>query len=315
MIRHLNSLLLRAALTTAIFVYLLRDIDWPAAVRALAGFSAIGLETFLLLIAADRVLMFARWATLMRMTTTLPLRELARIFFVSSFVGSFLPAGVGGDAARAISLARQTQRPGAAIAGVVLDRLLGLQAVAISGCLGVIAAGSLVPETLRNITLAASLLFIAVSIAALFADSFATWLLHPWRGWRAADALSALSADVSEYRRHPGILWRVAALSLLVQIVRIVLAWDIGRNLGIPLSIGYYWVFMPLNILVTLLPLSIGGFGVPQGAMVWSLAPLGVDSTPAFLLSMLFTLAGTIGNLPGAVLYIRGRTRTPRVDS
>jgi hypothetical protein len=118
---------------------------------------------------------------------------------------------------------------------------------------------------------------------------------------RFADALAV-------YRRHPGVLWRVASLSLAVQAVRISLAWAIGAGLGIDVPFKYYWVFMPLNILVILVPLSLGGFGLPQGAMVWSLRPLGVAPTEAFLLSLLFVLAGVVGNLPGAVIYLSGRT-------
>jgi hypothetical protein len=72
---------------------------------------------------------------------------------------------------------------------------------------------------------------------------------------------------------------------------------------------------MPLNILVTLLPLSVGGFGVPQGAMVWSLGPLQVSATEAFLLSLLFTIAGTIGNLPGALLYLTSAGARARRDA
>ena len=308
MTRHFGFVALRVALTVGIFVYLLRDIDWPAAWHALSGFSLLAIQAFLLLIAADRLLMLARWLLLMRMTTQMPAQELARIFFVSSFIGSFLPSGVGSDAARAISVTRQTNQPGAAIATVVVDRLLGLQAVAISGCVGVIIAGSIVPTALRNTTLVVSLLLVIATVAALFADAIVRLLPAAVRSSKLGRAISSLSDELAEYRSHPGIIWRVAALSFVVQIVRIVLAWVIGRGLGIPLPLSYYWIFMPLNILVTLLPLSIGGFGVPQGAMVWSLAPLGIAATPAFLLSMLFTLAGTIGNMPGAFLYVRGRS-------
>ena len=96
---------------------------------------------------------------------------------------------------------------------------------------------------------------------------------------------------------------------MAVQGSRIVLAWLIGASLGIPLPFGYYWAFMPLNILVILIPVSLGGFGLPQGAMVWTLGPLGVPATAAFLLSTLFVGAGVIGNLPGALLFATGRAR------
>ena len=311
MSRNLAWAGVRIAITVAIFGFLLRDLDWRAAGAALSRLSTTALVAFLLLIAADRLLMLARWVILMRMTTSVPAGELARIFFVSSFVGSFLPAGVGGDAARAISVTRQTREADAAVASVIIDRLLGLQAVAIAGCLGVLLISYPVPEVLRQVTLVASLLMVVVSVGGFFGDVIARALpvvvQRSWAGLAAIRVGSALAA----YRSRTDILWRVATLSLVVQVVRVLIAWVIGRGLGISLPFAYYWVFMPLNILLTLLPLSVGGFGVPQGAMVWSLTPLGVSATEAFLLSLLFTIAGTIGNLPGAALYVVGRSRKP----
>ena len=61
------------------------------------------------------------------------------MFLVSSFVGSFLPAGIGGDAARAWSLAQITSRAGEALASVMVDRLLGVLSLAAMGVAGVLA--------------------------------------------------------------------------------------------------------------------------------------------------------------------------------
>ena len=41
---------------------------------------------------------------------------------------------------------------------------------------------------------------------------------------------------------------------------------------------GYYLLFMPLGLLALLLPVSVSGFGVPQGVIVWLLRPQGVPS-------------------------------------
>ena len=63
------------------------------------------------------------------MTTPPPVGAVLRVFFVSSFVGSFLPASVGSDAVRAYGL-RDHDVPGsAAVASVVMDRALGVVAI------------------------------------------------------------------------------------------------------------------------------------------------------------------------------------------
>lgn len=308
MSRQVGWTAVRVIVTMAIFSYVLRDFDMQAAGSALRGFSLQSITILTALLVADRALMLARWVRLMRTTTDLPLSELGRIFLVSSFVGSFLPAGVGGDAARAVSVSRHTNKPGAAVASVLVDRLLGLLAVAISGCLGVIVARELATEDLYFLTLGASAVLLIGCLCALNADRLAAWVLPAtWHHWTPVRLLAKLSAELSAYRQHAGVLWQVGVLSIIVQATRIVMAWVIGRSLGIALPIDYYLVFMPINILIILIPVSVGGFGLPQGAMVWSTEPFGVSATQAFLLSTLFVLAGTIGNLPGALLYLAGR--------
>lgn len=128
----------RVLVTIAIFTYLLRGIDLSVAATALGEFPWSWILVILALIAIDRLLMCWRWILLIRTTTPMLPEGLVRIFLVSSFIGSFLPAGIGGDAARAFQVGRQTGDVGTAIASVVVDRWLGLITVGIAGCAGVL---------------------------------------------------------------------------------------------------------------------------------------------------------------------------------
>jgi len=300
--------LVRVAVSAAVLAWVARGIDVTAALGALAGFSLAAIGAALALVAVDRLLMMWRWRLLVRPATDLPDRALAHIFFVSSFIGSFLPAGVGGDAARAFAVGRHSGQAGPAMASVIVDRWLGLLAVGLSGCAGLLLTLRGVPDEARGLVVTATVILVCGTVAGLFADRLLERLAPSWlrtgRLWRLA---VRLAAALAEYRDRGAILAKVALLSVAVQALRIVLAFVLGRSLGIDLPFRYYWVFMPLNILVILLPLSLGGFGLPQGTMVWTLGPLGVAPTPAFLLSTLFVGIGIIGNLPGAWLYATGR--------
>ena len=140
---------------------------------------------------------------------------------------------------------------------MVLDRLLGLQAVAVTGCLGVLLISYPVPVGLRQVTLVSSLLMVAISIGGLFADVIGRWLPAALRQTWLGQTTLRLGNALGAYRSRTDIIWRVAALSCVVQGVRVLLAWVIGAGLGITLPFAYYWVFMPLNILLTLLPFSV----------------------------------------------------------
>jgi uncharacterized membrane protein YbhN (UPF0104 family) len=112
---------------------------------------------------------------------------------------------------------------------------------------------------------------------------------------------------VAAYRDHRGALAMVMAWSIAVQVLRITQAWLLGLGLGIAVPFAYYLLVMPLGLLTLLLPVSVSGFGVPQGVIVWLLRPMGVDDALAFALSTLIVLTGLAGNLPGLWLWLGRR--------
>lgn len=305
----LRSWWVRAGITGAILVYLARQIDVGDAWRAMLDADPAALAIVGVLVLVDRVVMIWRWLLLLRASgTPIGSGEAARIFLVSSFVGSFLPAGVGGDAARAYALGQRTAQRGAAVASVAADRILGVIAIAITGAVGVLLyARAEDATTLGRIAAWSAAVVFAGSVAATWADRWLRWL--PERLWHVAPVRWSLRiADgLAAYRATPATLLAVFLLSLAVQWLRIVQAYGLGLGLGIDVPFSYYLVFMPVGLLLLLLPVSISGFGLPQGAIVWMLRPLGVPDPLSLALTTLIILSGLFGNLPGAVLYLRPR--------
>ena len=98
-------------------------------------------------------------------------------------------------------------------------------------------------------------------------------------------------------------LLNVLAGSVAVQLLRVAQAWCLGMALGIPASFMVYLAFIPMILLVMLLPVTINGIGTSQVAFVWFFARAGTPAPAAFALSVLFLGLGVLGNLPGGVLY------------
>ncbi|RPJ83223.1 MAG: UPF0104 family protein, partial [Acidobacteria bacterium] len=131
MTRHLSrSSWIRVAITAAVLAYLFSTIDTAAATRAIVRLSPWHFAGAVALVAFDRFLMICRWTLLLRGSgTPIQFKSAAWIFLTSSFVGSFMPAGIGGDLMRAWTLSRRTSDRGGAIASVTVDRVLGVVAV------------------------------------------------------------------------------------------------------------------------------------------------------------------------------------------
>ena len=297
----------RLAITAAILIYLATQIDMAEAASATAAISLPHLALVLVLVGVDRAVMILRWLLLLRAAgNPIPTGSAARLFLVSSFVGSFLPAGVGGDAARAYGLARENTASSDAIASVAVDRLLGVLSLVLMGVVGLL---TWTPEGADVWRLGVAIgLLGAACLAVFWAGAWLRWLIpaHRHDGFLTRRLLRLTDA-VGRYRNHRSVMVHVFGWSIAVQVLRITQAYILGLGLGMTVPFSYFLMFMPLGLLMLLLPISISGFGLPQGAIVWLLRPMGVADSVSFALSTLIVLTGLAGNLPGLFLWLRAR--------
>jgi glycosyltransferase 2 family protein len=143
----------------------------------------------------------------------------------------------------------------------------------------------------------------------VFSPRAADAVLAMWRTLptgRLRDPVGRLVAAVREYAGWRATLVNVLAGSIAVQALRIVQAYFLGRAIQIDAPMAVYFAFIPLILLVMLLPITINGLGTSQAAFVWFFARAGVAAPSAFALSVLFVALGIVGNLPGGLLCVRG---------
>ena len=264
----------------------------------------------MLLVLADRALMAYRWLLLLRPVepgSRPPLRVVMRIFFVSTFVGTFLPASVGGDAVRAYSLARHNVPMADSIASVFMDRLLGVLSILLMAVFGLLLARDLATDPLVIVALAVTAAASVSAFALVFSSRvasvgrFLSARLPVGRVRRGAHNLIEAVQRYATLARRPPAGARVVDRG----------AGDprgpgvrLGLSLGIAAPLGAYFSFVPLILLVMLLPVTMNGIGTSQAAFVWFFGHAGVARSDAFALSVLFVALGIVGNLPGGFLYV-----------
>jgi len=267
-----------------------------------------------LLVLADRAVMAYRWVVLLCILDPAERPRLAavmRIFFVSTFVGTFLPASVGGDAVRAFSMTQLNVRGRDAIASVFLDRMLGVASVLLMAAVGLTLAQDLASNRTIVVALGVAAAICAATLLLIFSRHAATvasrmLALFPGAVRQTGEGILESIRRYAIYRRQ---LVNVLAGSIAVQALRIIQAYFLGAALGIALPPAAYFAFVPLILLVMLLPVTFNGIGTSQAAFVWFFGRAGVPAPPAFALSVLFVALGVIGNLPGGFLYVSGRRR------
>jgi len=290
-----------------------RDADWRFIVLACV------------LVAIDRVLMAYRWWTLLAPLDAEgrpegrhyessgrrpPIGTVMRIFFVSTFVGTFLPASVGGDAVRAYGLSKEGVAGVDAVASVLMDRLLGVISILI-----VAIGGAMLARDLIDIRA----LFPALALLTILCAAALTVVFSPRAAVAAARILALLPRGretgvrlVSAIQRYATLhlpMANVLVCSIAVQVLRVLQTYCLGLALGLAVPLGVYFALVPIILLIVLMPITINGIGTAQAGFIWLFGRAGVASAPAFALSVLFLAIAVVGNLPGGLLYLSGGKR------
>lgn len=301
---------LRLAFAAALVGYLLWHSDPADVWKAVARASVPPLLIAVALVLFDRALMAYRWFVLLR-----PLEQqnlpafgtILRIFFVSTFVGTFLPASVGGDAVRAYSLANQGVPPADSMASVFVDRMLGVLSVLLMALLGIALARDLAADHTVILALVFTSLACVVAAVLIFsdtADAMAEKAIArlPWA--RIRRITGSLFVSIRRYSNHHGALANVLAGSVVVQVLRVIQAYYLGLAIGVHQPVSTYFAFIPLILLIMFLPITANGIGTSQAAFVWFFTKVGTPPAEAFALSVLFVALGIVGNIPGAAFYV-----------
>ncbi|HXH05041.1 MAG TPA: lysylphosphatidylglycerol synthase transmembrane domain-containing protein [Vicinamibacterales bacterium] len=292
--------------------------DPAAVVRAAAGADPRWLGLAVLLLLPDRALMAWRWLLLLRAfdrARRVPLAAVLRVFFVSTFAGTFLPS-VGGDAVRAIALSRHAVGLAESAATVLMDRLLGIWALLLLGAAGLLASplGRGDPGVIASLGLcAAGCAGVGSFLASERAAAVCRRAVRLLPAAAVRTPIERLLDATRRYRRHPRLLALGTAGSIAAQLLRVLQAYCLGRSLGLEAGFAVYAVLVPVALLVLLVPITIYGLGTGQLAFVWLFGRAGVPSAEAFALSVLVIGLGALGNLPGGLLYAFAKpAREPR---
>lgn len=311
---------LRWALSLAVLGWLATQVQW-AGFRGLREVDWWRATPALLLAALAYPLQAWRWQLLLRAQGLIPsTRWVHGIFWIGQFYNSFLPGGVAGDAVRLAAVWRfAPDRKAAGAASLIADRLLGL------GTLCALAAWALgLQLTLAEGTGELRTLLAASVTAAgvLFAGGWAITQTRRWKPLSArllgTERASALHDAAHALGRQPGLLAGATLLSVAVWLADFASLWLLARALGLdagPLAMA---VAAAAAYLAAALPISIGGHGVREGALLAALALLGVGTaqpaTTALLALLVWAVAisaSLVGGAVQVVTLVTGRALAP----
>jgi len=270
---------------------------WPVALTAYLLMHLIGVVKWRLLInTAGAGLTFA---------------EAARCYYYGLFGNLFLPSVVGGDVVRAGMALTMTRSVSGLLFGSLVDRtldILGLAAVAGTGAL-------LLPTALdarsRAVFTGLGLLFLAAGVGSLLLVR-----MVPIRrlSWKIRRRLATLRTAFRQLARRPERMAAALLLGMLLQSLLTVMNFWLGDLVGIRIAVVVWLFVWPLAKIAAVVPLTQGGIGVREAAIVALFQPFHVTSAQAMATGLVFEGVVILGGLlAGAIALLLGyRSRAQR---
>ncbi|MDQ7798427.1 MAG: lysylphosphatidylglycerol synthase transmembrane domain-containing protein [Candidatus Edwardsbacteria bacterium] len=244
--------------------------------------------------------------------------RLFRYFLNGLFFGNFLPTTVGGDLARAYLVVNDCNKKSEALASVLVDRFIGLFGVIITGIVGLVLVAKTGEELfllrVMVIVIVAVLLFVALFLNKSLVKKF-RWVLKLPLVERIENHLIDFYHSLYIYRTHKNEVFWAFIQSLMVQLFVVFTAYFIAVSMGISISIIPFFLYMPVIAAVSMIPLSINGWGLQEGAFILFFGRAGVVRSAALSLGFLYHLVAIAISLLGGILWLIYGGRKPANDN
>lgn len=254
-----------------------------------------------------------RWASILRVQRPdLSLGQVARFNFVSIFLGNFLPSNLSSDIVRIYYISRQTADPGAAISSIFADRIIGNFAVAIATVAAFLALRQ------SGIFQIGSVLSYGIVALLLLSILVPLILQHPlvingvkrlfdrFTSQKLFKSLQDMPRHLVLYRNRPALMAQVLALAFLNVFIVVFEFYFIAESFSAQISIGYFFLFIPLLIYLSMLPVSVGGIGLLEAGLVFFFSKAGMPVETCLSTALVFRVLQLGCALPGAMIYLLG---------
>ncbi|HVI12383.1 MAG TPA: lysylphosphatidylglycerol synthase transmembrane domain-containing protein [Pseudolabrys sp.] len=277
---------IQIALTVILLIALARLLD-PAKLRQLLqAANPVWLTVGFAILVAQQIISAERWRLVVMALSAPQYRMWFYLFWqgLSMLCSMVLPSVIGADLVRTYALSGRTPI-GTVVRIVLIDRALGLLALSTLVIVSVLI--------LPRFFLAQPLLLLSVAIAICGPLTYLalTRLVPSLKGsHRLVLAGRQLGLDLKRTVEGAGSL-RVILISLSLHLLSIAAFCALGNAIVMPgVDLVHYLAIVSSALLVTIIPISIGGWGIRESALIIGFGMQSVEPERAFTLSAIFGL-------------------------
>jgi uncharacterized protein (TIRG00374 family) len=271
------------------------------------NFFWIFIAFFFLIISA--IVMSYRWHYLLLIHgLKQPFKTTLKITLLSAAFGSALPGGMGQDVIRAYQMIDNIGKIISVSSSIIIDRFIGLYSM-----LFLAFISSLILQSMQNVAAPVFILFI-LQFAFVFA-----WVIllafrvriGDWLNFKVMENNTSIICKslrffhaITDIRIIRTVFLRSFLLSILAQLIRCLIFFFLFLALGEHVNLLLLLLIVPLVFIIKFIPVSIGGLGVREGALIYFGGLYGVRASICFSAGILSHILPILLPLVTVIIWI-----------
>ena len=256
---------------------------------------------------AAHVIAINKWRLMVNLAGAgLSFRQSARCYFAGLFSTLLLPSIVGGDVVRAAVAFREGRSKAAVVLGGIIDRSIDFVALALLAACGAALVPVELPVETRHVFFVAAIVLALLAVVLLPVVIWFPVRRLPFHLRRKAGRLRGAARSML---RKPHYALAALCMGLIVQAVFVALTARVAIAGGLYLPFRAWLFAWPLAKFSGLIPVTQGGIGVREAALVILLKPFGARAVKATAVGLAWEAVILIGGLiAGLMAFLLGQS-------
>jgi len=299
---------IKLAVSLLLIIFVLYFIDFRKLIHVILKINQGLLLAAFFLVVLMHIINCFRWRMcLLEQSNKIYFFHLILVYWKAMFVSLFMPTEYGGDVLRVKFLWNKLDNNKLALVSVFWSRVSGfLSMIILLLCVAPFfhSRYDFVSHNTMLMIAAIPLLLILMFCATEKLHQFVARYSNSSIVRRISLQMREVFALISEMATHKVYAWKIFLLSLISQIMMVVVNYIYAQSLAQPVDILDMLYFIPLLNIVSLLPITVGGLGLKEGAFVIFFSAIGITKENALAIALLNRSVLITLSLIGGLLFL-----------
>lgn len=237
----------------------------------------------------------------------LPFLFILRVCWIGMFFNLVLPGQLGGDIVKMYRISKNSGKTVKSTAAIIIDRIMGFSSfVLLAGAALLFGHYSMDISIIKNSVI--TLLVASIVFYFLIFNKNIVQKLKFLKSFAQRLKIDHLSREIylsfNFYRNHPKALRDTFLISIVTNIASFISSYMLFKAIGVNIPLVYFFILIPVIGIISILPISLSGIGLQDGAYIFFFSQLGISPAKILGISILSHIFRFGIGLIGGLIYL-----------